>query len=306
MTKTIKLTSMGDFVVSDFFSLDAVSHDGRFLHLDEADSSCPGALVYCQNLRYLCLAKENPNVSAIITTPTLATEPIHNSKSVIIADDPRFAFFTLYVDFHAKGRNQPRMEFGIGKDCRIHPSAVVSSKTRIGDRVEIGPGVVIEDFVQIMDDVFIGSNAVIGAEGLITLRRANGSLLMIKHTGSVLVGKRVDILAGAVVAKSLFLTPTTIGDNCQIGIMANVGHGVSICEQSVISSNTVISGRTKLGPRVWMGASSSIAQGLTVGEGAQIKMGSVVVSDISPNAVVSGNFAVSHKANMRHFLKLGT
>ena len=262
-------------------------------------------MVYCQNLRYLCLANENPNVSAIITTPTLAAEPIHNSKSVIIADDPRFAFFTLYVDFHAKGRNQPRLEFGIGKDCRIHPSAVVSSKTRIGDRVEIGPGVVIEDFVQIMDDVFIGSNAVIGAEGLITLHRANGSLLMIKHAGGVLVGKSVVILAGAVVAKSLFLTPTTIGDNCQIGIMANVGHGVSICEQSVISSNTVISGRTKLGPKVWIGASSSIAQGLTVGEGAQIKMGAVVVSDISPNAVVSGNFAVSHKANMRHFLKLG-
>ena len=95
---------------------------------------------------------------------------------------------------------------------------------------------------------------------------------MIKHAGGVLVGKSVVILAGAVVAKSLFLTPTTIGDNCQIGIMANVGHGVSIGEQSVISSNTVIAGRTKLGPRVWMGASSSIAQGLTVGEGAQIKM----------------------------------
>ena len=305
MTKTIKLTSMGDFVVSDFFSPDTVRHDGRFSCLDEADSSCPGALVYCQNLHYLCLAKENPNVSAIITTPTLAAEPIHDSKSVIIADDPRFAFFTLYVDFHAKGRNQPRMEFGIGKDCRIHPSAEVSSKTRIGDRVEIGPGVVIEDFVRIMDDVFIGSNAVIGAEGLITLRRENGSLLMIKHAGGVLVGKNVVILAGAIVAKSLFLMPTTIGDNCQIGIMANVGHGVSIGEQSVISSNTVIAGRTKLGPKVWMGASSTIAQGLTVGEGAQIKMGAVVISDISSNAVVSGNFAVSHKANMRHFLKLG-
>jgi UDP-3-O-[3-hydroxymyristoyl] glucosamine N-acyltransferase len=306
MNKTIKLKSMSDFVVSDFFSSDMVRDNGRFSHLDEADSSCPGALVYCQNLRYLGMANENLNVSAIITTPTLAAESIHNSKSVIIADDPRFAFFTLYVDFHAKVRYQPRMEFGIGKDCQIHPSAVVSSKARIGDRVEIGPGVVIEDFVHIMDDVFIGSNAVIGAEGLVTLRHADGSLLMVRHAGSVLVGKGVIILAGAVVAKSLFLTPTTIGHHCQIGIMANVGHGVSIGEQSVISGNTVIAGRTKLGPKVWIGTSSSIAQGLMVGEGTQIKMGSVVVSDISPNAVVSGNFAVPHKANMRHFFKLGS
>lgn len=305
MNKTIKLASMNDFSVSDFFSLDMVRHDGHFSHLDEADSSCSGALVYCQDLRYLCLANENPNVSAIITTPALAAEPIHDFKSVIIADNPRFAFFTLYVEFYAKGQNQPGMEFGIGKDCKIHPSAVVSPKTRIGNRVEIGPGVVIEDFVQIMDDVFIGSNAVIGAEGLITLHREDGRLLMVKHAGSVLIGKRVVILAGAVVVKSLFQTPTTIGNNCQIGILANVGHGASIGEQSVISSNTVIAGRAKLGPRVWLGASSSIAQSLTVGEGAQIKMGAVVVSDILPNAVVSGNFAVSHKANMRHFLKLG-
>jgi UDP-3-O-[3-hydroxymyristoyl] glucosamine N-acyltransferase len=305
MTQTIKQTHKYDFVVSDWFAEDAVRRNGRFAQLDEADTSHPGSLVYCQNLHYLELANENPNVSAIITTPALAAEPIPDPRAVIVADDPRFSFFTVYAGLYAEGLNQPAMEFGIGEDCRIHPSAVVSPKAKIGDRVEIGPGAVIEDHVRIGDDTSIGSNAVIGTAGLITLRHADGSLLRFRHAGSVSIGKGVVILAGAVVARSLFMAPTTIGDHCQIGIMATVGHGVSIGEQSVISGNTVIAGRTKLGPRVWMGASSSIAQGLEVGEGAQIKIGSVVVSDIAPGAVVSGNFAVSHKANMRHFLKLG-
>jgi UDP-3-O-[3-hydroxymyristoyl] glucosamine N-acyltransferase len=301
MPNKMNIIHVADFDVSGI--LDSLMDGGHFSHLDEADSSLPGALVYCQDLRFLRRANENPNVSAIITTPALAAEPIRDSKLVIVADDPRYAFFTLYVDFHARSRNQPKMAFGIGKDCRIHPSAIVSSKAQVGDRVEIGPGVVIEDFVQIMDGTFIGSNAVVGAEGLLMLRHADGSLFKIKHAGGVLVGKGVEILAGAVVAKSLFLTPTTIGDHCQIGIMANIGHGVTIGEQSVISSNTVIAGRTKLGPNVWIGASASIAQGLEIGQAAQIKMGSVVISNILPNAVVSGNFAISHKTTMKQFLK---
>jgi UDP-3-O-[3-hydroxymyristoyl] glucosamine N-acyltransferase len=292
------------FDSSDMF-LDGLMEDGRFSHLDEADSGYPSALVYCQNLNFLRLASDNPNVSAIITTPALAVEPINGSRLLVIADDPRFAYFTLYAAMQAKGQNQPKMAFGIGKDCQIHPSATVSSKSLIGDRVEIGAGVVIEDFVQIKNDVYIGPNAVIGADGLITLRHGDGSLLKIKHAGSVVIGSGVDILAGAVVAKSLFQTPTTIGDHCQIGIMATVGHGVVIGEQSVISGNCVIAGRTKLGPKVWMGASSSVAQGLVIGEGAEVKMGSVVVSDIAPGAVVSGNFAVSHKQTMKQFLKSG-
>jgi UDP-3-O-[3-hydroxymyristoyl] glucosamine N-acyltransferase len=295
---------MARFIVSKVFAADSIIRDGFFSQLDEADAIYPGSLVYCQSLHYLDLAIGNPNVSALITTSTLAAESIPDSKAVIVAADPRFMFFSLYADIFSKGFSQSEIEFGIGNDCRIHPSAVMSSKVRIGNRVEIGAGVVIEDFVDIMDDVFIGSNTVIGAEGLITLRQDDGSLLMVKHAGGVSIGRGTMILAGAVIAKSLFMKPTTIGSHCQIGIMANVGHGVSVGEQSVISGNTVIAGRVNLGPRVWVGASSSIAQGLSIGADAQIKMGSVVIGDVAPKAVVSGNFAMTHKSHLRNYFKI--
>lgn len=291
------------YPVSAYFPVPAIVQDGCFSCLDEADSTRTGSLVYCQTLHYLAMAAENPNVSAILTTPALAREPLAQSKAVIVAEDPRFAFFSLYAAFHEAGLSQPDMEFGIGADCRIHPSATVSPKARIGDRVEIGANVVIEDFVHIMDDVSIGPNAVIGAEGLITLRREDGSLLLVKHAGGVVVGQGSQILAGAVIAKSLFCSFTRIGSNCQIGILANVGHGALIGDNCVVSGNTVIAGRTKLGSKVWVGASASIAQGLEVGDGAQIKMGAVVIGNVGGAQVVSGNFAVSHKANMRHFFK---
>lgn len=291
------------YLASEYFPPSSVVRDGSFSHLDEADSSRSGSLVYCQSLHYLEAAAENPNVAAIVTTPALAGESITPSKAVIAMADPRFAFFSLYAAFHEAGMSQPEMDFGVGEGCRIHPTAVVSPRVRIGNRVEIGANAVIEDFVHIMDDVFIAPNAVIGAEGLITLRREDGELLMVRHAGGVEVGQGSQILAGAVIAKSLFCSFTRVGRNCQIGILANVGHGVSIGEDSVISGNTVIAGRTRLGPKVWVGASASIAQGLEVGEGAQIKMGAVVIGNVDRGQVVSGNFALPHKTNMRHFLR---
>jgi UDP-3-O-[3-hydroxymyristoyl] glucosamine N-acyltransferase len=127
--------------------------------------------------------------------------------------------------------------------------------------------------------------------------------LIVRHAGGVVIGPEVLILAGAVVAKSLYARYTQIGDSSQIGIMANIGHGVTLGTRCVISSHCVIAGRCALGDRVWMGVSSSIGPGLTVGAGAQIKMGSVVVQSVPEGQTVSGNFAIPHTRNIRQMLK---
>ena len=293
------------FNVSDYFPAEAVVQPGTFRYLDEVDTVSKGALVYCQNLHYLELASVNSNISAIIAPRTLANEPVDASKALVLVDDPRMRFFKLYANFQGKSLDSSEMQFGISKQCQIHPSAIISDKAFIGKGVEIAANVVVGDYVRIMDDTYIGHNAVIGAEGLLTLRNEDGSLLTIKHAGGVEIGRGCQVLAGAVIAKSLFRAFTRIGDHCQIGIMTNIGHGASIGEGSVISGSTVIAGRTKVGRNVWVGTAASVSQGLDIGDGAQIKMGSVVIGNVAAGQAVSGNFAVSHKANMRQFFKVG-
>lgn len=292
------------FLLSERFPAASVVRDARFSYLDEADCSQADSLVYCQTLHFLEIAAGNPNVSAIVTTPALAKEVVAQAKGLVVAENPRFSFFRLYRDFQKAGLGLPKIEFGIGESCRIHPSAYVSPRSRLGSRIEVGANAVIEDFVEVEDDVVIGPNVVIGAEGLITLRHQDGRLLDVRHAGGVEIGQGSQVLAGAVIAKSLFRSFTRIGKHCQIGILANVGHGVSIGDNCVISGNTVVAGRVKIGNNVWVGASASIAQGLEVGEGVQIKMGSVVIGNVVAGAVVSGNFAVSHSASMRSFFRI--
>ncbi len=289
--------------VSDYFERKLIIRDGTFCRLDEAEAIQQGAMAYCQNLYYLQKAITNLNVSAVLTTPELAQDLTTTDKAVVACVDPRFAFFELYNALYGASVNASSPNPSIGRDCRIHSSAHLGSNVTLGDRVELAANVVVENFSIIANDVYIGPNAVIGAEGLITLRHHDGRLLTVKHAGGVQIDEGTQVLAGAVIAKSLFSKPTHIGKNCQVGILANIGHGASVGNNSVISGNTVIAGRTRIGQNVWIGASVSIAQGLSVGHHAQIKMGSVVVGNVDDASIVSGNFALSHKANMKDFLR---
>jgi len=298
----VSQTEPQGLLLSTVFAREAVARDGRFRQLDETLSVTAESLTYCQNLNFFQLAEKNKNVSAIITTALLASEPC--SKGLVISADPRRTFFELYVRQEQAELPGREMEYGRGDGCRIHPAAIVSPYTRLGHRVEIGPNAVVESSSVIHDDVYIGPNAIVGAEGLITIRFDDGRLMRIKHRGGVEIGRGTEILAGTIVAKSLFQSPTRIAEHCQVGIMANIGHGVSIGPRSVISGNCVVAGRVSVGADVWVGASASIAQGLRIGDGAQIKMGAVVISEVGAEKVVSGNFAAPHRATMLEHLRV--
>jgi acyl-[acyl carrier protein]--UDP-N-acetylglucosamine O-acyltransferase len=289
--------------LSDFFNAAEVVRDGEFAHLDEAASEEAGALVFCQWLEYLRVAAANANVSCVITKAELAEEC--GTKGVALAPDPRLAFFRIYKGLFQEGHLRPQMKFGIGTGARVHPSAAVSRLARIGNGVAIGANAVVEDYTVLGENTTIGPGAVIGAEGMLTIWDENRVPLVIPHAGGVMIGREVVVLAGAIVAKSLYRSPTTIADYCQIGILTTIGHGVRVGRRCVISGNSVVAGRAVIGDDVWVGASSFVAQGLRIGAGAQIKAGSVVVRDVPPGQAVSGNFARPHAAHVRDFFRSG-
>lgn len=289
--------------IVDYFPAEHILNGGVFTGLDETDAQSPGALVYCQNFHYLHKALATPNVACVLCPENLKDEVLATEKSVVFCSDPRASFFRLYNRLGEEKTCLGSQEPIVGENCTLHPSAVISPLAKLGNNVEVSANVVIEGHVEIGDDVYLGANTVIGAEGLITLRNDDGTLMMVRHQGGVRIESGCQILAGAVIARSLFQQPTSLGKNCQVGIMANIGHGSVIGENCVVSGNTVIAGRTRLGTSVWVGASCSIAQGLVIGDAVQIKMGAVVINDIEPGSVVSGNFAINHRVNMTAHLR---
>lgn len=275
--------------------------DGEFAHLDEADALSPGSLAFCLDRDYLRLALGHPNVSCVIVTPELAREA--NAKGVVAAADPRLEFFRLYRKLAKARAILPQMDFGRGRGVEIHPSAVVSQRTRIGDEVTICAGAVVDDYVSIGSGSYVGHGAVVGADGMLTVRDGDAHL-QVPHAGGIEIGAGVMLLASSVVVRSLYRRNTRVGEHSQIGIRASVGHGARLGARCIVSVAASIGGRVSIGDEVRIGMDSSIVQGASIGSRATIRMGSIVVTDVPEGGEVSGNFAVPHGANLRQLLRV--
>ena len=59
-----------------------------------------------------------------------------------------------------------------------------------------------------------------------------------------------------------------------------------------------------IGDEVWIGGGAMISDGIHIGDKAQVQIGSVVITNVGSNEIVSGNFAFEHKKNLKYQLKL--
>ena len=279
--------------LSDYFDLSEVRSDGAFEDLGHADSVVADTLAYCDTIQYLGIAGANPCVTCILTTADLAAQaPI--GKGLVVSANPRNAFYRLHESIDS-GQSQG--------EARIHASAIISPKAKIGRGVAIAARVVIMDDVVVGDHSFIDVGAILGAEGLLYIRE-NGNNQRIRHRGGLLIGSHVTILANAVIARAIHPgQPTHIDDYSIIGIASTIGHEVRVGRNCVISGNCVIARRAFIGDRAWVGTSAMVREYVHVGAGASVKAGSVVVEDVPEGAEVSGNFAVSHTRRMMQYLK---
>ena len=101
------------------------------------------------------------------------------------------------------------------------------------------------------------------------------------------VGDDVDFSLGVVVDTS---GGVQIGDRVLIGYRSqilSVNHVVPDGKGRIFSAGTVKRPIT-IGPDVWIGALCVVVAGVTIGEGAVIAAGSVVVKDVAPFSVVGG------------------
>jgi len=289
--------------LSDHFPNSDIARDGEFDTLGYVDSAIKKTLVFCDNIRYLDKADNNTNVSAIITTSDLLSQ-ISPGRAVLISVNPRSTFYKLHQLMLEKGQFSLKLEYGIGKNCSVHPSALVSPMTRIGNDVTISENVVIKEGVSIGDNTYIDAGVIIGCEGLLFIKDGE-KVTFIKHAGGVQVGKNVALLSQATIVRSVhpgFLT--VIGDNSIIGISSNIGHDAQIGKNCSISSNCVVARRAKLENGVRVGPSSTIREHVNIGPNSQIKLGSVVIEDVKANESVSGNFALYHPIHLRNYLKI--
>ncbi len=165
----------------------------------------------------------------------------------------------------------------IGKDCRIHSAAQVREGCRLGDRVVVQNG------------------AVIGSDGFGFAKDDAGRYEKIPQRGIVVIEDDVEIGALTAIDRAA-LAETRIGRGTKIDNLVQVGHSVSVGEDSVLAGQVGIAGSSRLGRRVTLAGQVGVAGHITIGDGAIATAQTGIPSDVPAGALVSGYPAIDNRA----------
>ncbi len=147
-----------------------------------------------------------------------------------------------------------------------YPSSIISPECRVGHAVKLGKGTSLRAGVAVAGDVTIGRASFVNGPSVI---RSGPSKIKIGSFCSIAGG--LTILA----VDHPIETPSTYQTN--LGDFGPIFRGDA-------SSTEEIS----IGSDVWIGRNCTILKGVSIGDGAIIAAGAVVVKDVEPYSIVGG------------------
>lgn len=260
--------------------------------------------------RYL----ETTQASAIITNERLSTGI--TNKTLLVVDDPYLAFADV-IEMFIPQNYQPSgisdkafvskeafvqsgttimagayIEKGacIGKNTVVYPNVYVGYLTRVGDNCLIFPNVVIRERCIIGNNVIIHSGAVIGSDGFGFIQGETGYRKMMQ-IGGVVIEDNVEIGANCTIDRAT-VGDTIIRQGAKLDNLIQIGHNVTIGENTIIAGQSGIAGSTRIGRWVQIGGQAGVAGHLVIGDRVKIGGKSGVISDVENEKEVAGYPAV--------------
>lgn len=284
----------------------------RVAGIDEAG---PGDLTFVSNPRYAAKLPST-RASAVIVAPEIET-----ALPCLLSANPYLAFARAVAVLDPPPRPAPGVhptaQVGagavLGEGVHLGAYAVVGARARVGARSVLHPHVVLYDDVVVGEDcdlhsgvqvreacrigdrVVVQNGAVIGSDGFGFAKDDAGRYAKIPQRGIVVLEDDVEIGALTAIDRAA-LAETRIGRGTKIDNLVQVGHSVTIGEDSVLAGQVGIAGSTKLGKRVTLAGQVGVAGHLSLGDGVIASAQTGIPHDVEAGAFVSGYPAIDNRS----------
>lgn len=182
----------------------------------------------------------------------------------------------------------------------IHPSAIISSKARLGSRVEVGPFAIIGDDCELGDgcviapratlerDVRLGAGVKIGIGSVI-----GGAPQDLKYAGeptSVEIGEGTVVREYSTINRGTSESfKTTIGSGCLLMSYVHLAHDCHIGNGVIIANGVQLAGHVTVDDKATISGLSAVHQFVRIGRYSFIGGCSRVSKDIPPFLKAVGN-----------------
>ena len=196
----------------------------------------------------------------------------------------------------------------------IHHTAIIDPSAEIDDDVEIGAYSIIGK------NVFIASGTVVHTHAHITSNSKLGKNNIV-HTGAIIgelaqdvsvdqkfgfeddswveIGENNTFFSYCLISRGAHgIATTKIGNHCFFLGRSHVGHDAIIGNHCILSQSAMAGGHVELGDYVHLGGGAAVHQYCKIGSYSMIGAMSLVLQDILPFSLATGNPAVHYKTNI--------
>jgi len=199
----------------------------------------------------------------------------------------------------------------------IHPTAVVEPGAQLGESVSIGAYCVIGAQVRIADGTSVGPHCVI--EGRTTIGRDN-RIFQFASLGAVpqdkkYAGEPTELHIGDRNVVREFCTfnlgtvqgggVTRLGNDNWMMAYVHLAHDCRIGDHTIFANNAQMAGHVEVGDWVIFGGFTHVHQFVKIGAHAMTAMGTTLLQDVPPFAMVAGNPAEARSFNLEGLKRRG-
>jgi UDP-3-O-[3-hydroxymyristoyl] glucosamine N-acyltransferase len=275
----------------------------------------PADLTFLANPRYAAHLASTRAAAVVLGPGREAALPC------LVCDDPYLAFARAVALLRPPARQEP----GTDASARVHPSAllgpgvhvgplaVVGAGARVGARSVLHPHVVLYEGVEVGEDcvlhsgvqvrercrlgnrVVVQNGAVIGGDGFGFARDRGGRYHKFPQVGIVVIEDDVEIGALTAVDRAA-LGETRIGRGSKLDNLVQVGHSVTIGEDTVLAGQAGVAGSTHIGSGVTLAGQVGVAGHIEIGDGVVATAQTGIPGSVAKGSVVSGYPAIGNRS----------
>ena len=201
--------------------------------------------------------------------------------------------------------------------AQVHPTAIIEPGAELGENVTVGPYSIVREHVRIDEGTSIGPHCVI--EGRTTIGRDN-RIFQFCSLGAIPQDKKyanepTELHIGHRNTIREFCTfnlgtaqdggVTRLGDDNWMMAYVHLAHDAQVGDKTIFANNAQIAGHVVVGDWVILGAYTCVHQFVKIGAHAMTGMGTALLQDVPPFAMVSGNPAQARTINLEGLKRRG-
>jgi UDP-3-O-[3-hydroxymyristoyl] glucosamine N-acyltransferase len=185
----------------------------------------------------------------------------------------------------------------IGDNAVLLPHVVIYRGARIGHNLFAHAHAVVRESCTLGDNVVLQNGAIVGCDGF-GFARDGDHWEKITQSGPTVLESDVEVQANSCVDRAS-VGETRIGRGVKIDNLAQVGHGSTVGEHTLLCAQVGLAGSTVVGKNVILAGQVGVAGHCNIGDGVVVTAQSGTHGDIPAGATVSGSPAFDHKQWLR-------